>query len=50
MNDLSDSFGIKFYDYSGDVRFNDSDFYDSEHLNANGAKKISSIINNEIIC
>lgn len=41
---LANERGIKFYDLSNDNRFNDSDFFDVEHLNINGAQKVSKII------
>jgi hypothetical protein len=31
-----------------DERFTDEDFYNSDHLNANGAKKFSSLLNEEL--
>ena len=36
---LANERDIKFYDLSNDNRFNDSDFFDVEHLNINGAQK-----------
>ena len=41
---LANERDIKFYDLSNDNRFNDSDFFDVEHLNINGAQKVSKII------
>jgi hypothetical protein len=39
---------LKYIDYSNDSRFDSNDFFDSDHLNANGALKFSKILANEI--
>jgi hypothetical protein len=39
---------VKFYDYSKDSRFSDQDFVDFDHLNCEGAKKFSRILNQEM--
>ena len=46
---LADKHNIKFYDLSCDSRFNDSDFFDVEHLNINGAHKVSKILSEMIL-
>lgn len=49
VSDVSESYGVNYFDYSKDGRFSDADFYDKEHLNMNGAKKISTILDREVI-
>lgn len=46
---LANKHNIKFYDLSCDSRFNDSDFFDVEHLNINGAQKASKILSKMIL-
>ncbi len=38
-----------YHDYFRDSRFNLMDFSDNDHLNSNGAKKFTEIINKDII-
>ena len=50
-NDFCNSFAnqfdnVSFYDFSDDKRFSEDDFYDFNHLNENGAKKFTMILNN----
>ena len=45
LEDFSQKFNVPFHDFSRDSRFQVSDFFDVEHLNINGAKKISGILN-----
>jgi len=40
---------IKYYNYLKDDRFVDSDFYNCDHLNYNGAKKFSKILDDEVL-
>lgn len=44
LHELAQNYRISLYDFSSDERFNMSDFFDAEHLNVQGAKKISSIL------
>ena len=48
VNEVVDSiclrYGAQAYDYSQDARFADADFFDSDHLNDQGAKKFSEIL------
>jgi hypothetical protein len=46
---ISNFNNIKYFDYLKDKRFDKNDFYDNDHLNMQGAKKFSSIINSEIL-
>jgi len=52
-NHLTQSFanlnGIDYFNYLKDKRFYKNDFYDNDHLNVQGARKFSTIINTEII-
>lgn len=40
---------VKIYNYFDDKRFTDEDFVDVDHLNSQGSKKMSIIINEEIL-
>lgn len=42
---LIEEYNLKYFDFSCDNRFNLYDFKDDNHLNSNGAKKFSGIIN-----
>jgi len=46
---ISNYDNIKYFNYLKDKRFDKNDFYDNDHLNLQGAKKFSSIINTEIL-
>jgi len=46
---LSRNYGIKYYNYIYDKRFVDNDFSDVIHLNSMGAKKMSLILNRELM-
>jgi len=48
-HEIVTEFGIKYFDYSCDKRFNIYDFKNDDHLNSNGAKKFCKIINDEIL-
>lgn len=41
---LSDFPEVEYLDFEGDSRFGATDFYDSDHLNSDGARKLSSIL------
>ena len=45
---LCASNGIPYFNYTGDKRFSDSDFWDSDHLTLEGAKKFSVILREEV--
>lgn len=47
--DLRRNSGIKYYNYIYDKRFVDSDFSDVIHLNSTGAKKMSLLLNRELM-
>ena len=49
LHALADKYNVGIYDFSNDNRFMSTDFFDVEHLNIHGAKKISSILNDIII-
>lgn len=49
INDIKSRFGVQYYDYSKDKRFLLEDFRDNDHLNPNGAKKFSMILDKEVI-
>lgn len=46
---LCNEYRCKWYDYTKDSRFSNSDFRDVGHLNVEGAAKFSKILNNEIL-
>lgn len=46
---LANKYNINFYDLSDDKHFNDSDFFDVEHLNINGAQKVSNLLSEIIL-
>lgn len=45
---ISKKYNIQYRDYSEDSRFLVNDFFDIEHLNCRGAKKISMILNEDL--
>ena len=45
---LADSMSFSVLNLFSDVRFNDADFFDVDHLNLSGAKKITSIMRDEV--
>jgi len=49
IDELCSRYGCKYFDYSKDSRFIMSDFYDSDHLNREGAKKFSMILNKDFV-
>lgn len=49
INALCLKYQCKYYDYFTDSRFVQGDFIDNDHLNFVGAKKFSTIINDEIL-
>lgn len=44
-SDLAKYKDVFYLNFLSDPRFNDADFYDSDHLNVDGAEKLSKIIN-----
>jgi hypothetical protein len=49
LSGLCNDYHCRRFDYSNDIRFNDSCFSDVGHINEYGAKKFSKIINEEIL-
>ena len=49
INVLSKKCNIPYYDYFKGDRFEESDFYDNDHLNFMGAEKFSKILDNETV-
>ena len=49
IQNLCKRYNCEFHDYSNDKRFVQTDFYDPIHMNATGAQKFSSILNEEIL-
>lgn len=47
--EVSNRYGIKSYNYFYDKRFDIGDFWDNDHLNERGAKKLSLILKQEVI-
>lgn len=48
INQLTSKYQCKYYNYFTDTSFKQSDFFDNDHLNNNGAKKLSIRLNNEM--
>ncbi len=44
INQLSSKYQCKYYNFFTDTRFNKSDFFDNDHLNNKGAKKLSIML------
>lgn len=42
-------FGVKYFDYSADPRFNDADFFDADHLSCRGGEKFARILAAEVV-
>jgi len=49
LEELASKSGAQFANYLDDPRFQNSDFFDADHLNATGAKQISQIIDADIV-
>lgn len=49
INNLSAKYSVQYFNYFDDKRFDFNDFLDNDHLNEEGAKKLSLILNNEVI-
>lgn len=45
---ITDKYNINYYDHLMDDRFIDTDFYNCDHLNVEGAEKFSKIFNEEV--
>ena len=45
---LQASYGVSYFDYLKDLRFESDDFYDSNHLSDVGAIKFTKILNEDI--
>lgn len=45
VNSIRDRFGIPFWNFMEDGRFVKEDFFNCDHLNADGAKKFSALLN-----
>ena len=48
IRSITDSFHCAYYDYSHSSIFNKKDFFDNNHLNFIGARKLSVLINKEV--
>jgi len=48
-NSLARTYQVDYLNYYSDSRFGDEDFYDCDHLNYDGAKKFSKILNDTIM-
>lgn len=48
INKICEEFKIQYWDYMKDSSFTKNDFFNPDHLNKNGAKKFSSILNNRL--
>ena len=48
INEVVKEYGITYIDYSSDNRFEENDFYDSNHLSDIGADKFSRILNEDL--
>jgi len=49
ISKITSKYNTKYYNFISDIRFNDLDFYNCDHLNINGATKFSKILNEEVI-
>lgn len=49
LNRYIDNQNTYYYNYASDNNFNKNDFYDADHLNYNGANKLSAMLNERII-
>jgi hypothetical protein len=45
---LQSRYGARYFDFSNDARFDAHDFYNSDHLNRNGATKLSRLFGGEL--
>jgi hypothetical protein len=49
ITEMSEKYGIPYFDYSNDPFFVMGDFYDNDHLNSRGAEKFSRLLDREIL-
>ncbi len=49
VKEMCARYGISYYNFMNDPRFLNGDFEDPDHLNSAGAKKLSVIVNHEIL-
>jgi len=49
INNIATKYGVKYYNYFYDNRFDVSDFWDDDHLNEKGALKFSAILWNDMV-
>lgn len=49
IRDLQTEYGIEYYDFLKDSRFDEDDFYDSNHLSEYGAEKFTKILNDTLL-
>jgi len=49
IKQISDKYGVRYFNYLRDHRFAPEDFIDSDHLNGRGAEKFAHILNEEVI-
>jgi hypothetical protein len=49
IRSMSEQNGIQYHNYMEDLRFDESDFFDCDHLNASGMAKFTKILKNEIV-
>ena len=49
ITELQREFGVEWHDFSTDPRFDEADFWDTDHLNFTGAAKFSRILGTEVV-
>ena len=49
LKQITEKNGVPYFNYLRDDRFTDEDFIDSDHLNERGAKKLSHLLNEDVV-
>jgi hypothetical protein len=49
INEITEKYGVPYFNYLRDERFTTDDFFNSDHLNRRGAEKFSRILNADVV-
>ena len=49
IRQISEKYGVTYFNYLRDDRFTQEDFIDSDHLNGRGAEKFTRILDEDIV-
>jgi hypothetical protein len=49
IKQITEKYGVPYFNYLRDDRFTEEDFVNSDHLNNKGAEKFSYILNEDVV-